>query len=322
MTCENARKFLNRPEIVEGLHRNDKIILSEEDYQEFFRITEPCVSEEYISGSAFNTTYTIAKALDDAEISFVTPPSRNKNELQTPANFKFVPNDPNDADKMISRVSFICLEEDGNKYVLKYLGNIYEYLSENLTYVNKLLNTLAKTISASDLFILPGGITKKFPLEIFEHALNEAERNKTKLIFSLPTHSDFSEAELSLYKIAMKQAYVILGNGDELKNTLGIDVVSVAVRKLEKLSAISFITNGAAYAHVVAKGRIANIKPLPLPKNVTSVTGAGDAAFAGFIIGLLENRNPTDAAELAMKFAHEILKIHETRLLDPKHLLK
>lgn len=313
--CENAQHFLARPEISASLLKNDKMILSEGQYHKFSALAAPCISEEQVGGSAFNTTYTIASALNEVKVDFITPPSSNKENLKHPDNLEFIPTDPDDANLVIPRVSYICLDERGNKQVLKYLGNILEYLETRPQYIAALKKELSKTIAVSNLFFLPGGITKKFPYEIFSHVLDEAKKSKTKLIFSLPTHSDFTLEESELYARALTQSAIILGNADEMRNTVGL------ISRLTKLNATSFITDGGRDAYVIISGRITRIKPLALPRNVLSLTGAGDAAYAGFIIGLLQKQGPVAAAELAMKFSHQVLQVSGPRLEDPRSLL-
>jgi len=314
--CQNAQIFLARPAIAARLEKNDKMILSESEYNEFAALTAKYTHEEYIGGSAFNTCSTIAAALDEVKVSFITPPSSNKGALTHTKNLEFMPLDPADAHLVIPRVSFICLDERGNKLVLKYLGNIYEYLKTHSAYLENLKNSLNEIITNADLFFLPGGITKKFPYEIFSHALDVAAKSKAKLIFALPTHSDFNAEEIALYKRALTQSSIILGNADEMKSTVG------AVEELKKLNATSLITDGANDAQIIVDGHITHIKPLILPANVASLTGAGDAAYAGFIIGLLQKQTSGDCARIAMIFANEVLKIASARLLEPGSILQ
>ena len=142
------------------------------------------------------------------------------------------------------------------------------------------------------------------------------KKSKAKLVFALPTHSDFSEEETTIYNRALAQSFIILGNADEMKNTVGF------IRSLTKLSATSFITDGRRDAYIVRIGHITRVSPLPLPAKVTSFTGAGDAAYAGFIIGLLQGNHAAEAGELAMIFANEVLKISASRLLEPGKLIE
>ena len=137
------------------------MILSESEYKEFLELTADHISEEHIGGSAFNTCSTIASALNNVEVNFVTPPSSNKNALELPRNFTFAPADPNNAN-IIPRTSFICLDERGNKYVLKYLGNIYEYLNSQPAYLEIFKTRLQKPSKLQIYFSCPAASPKNF----------------------------------------------------------------------------------------------------------------------------------------------------------------
>ena len=318
--CQKARDFLELASVKERLLKNDKMTLSEAEYHYLAAITANYISAEYIGGSAFNTTATITAALPQAQTKFITPPSANKSAVADIKNLTFLPTDPADAYLVDPRISFILLDEMGDKKVLKYLGSIYDYLSGNQKYMQAMISALTDVIEDADLFFLPGGITKKFPYQIFSHVLNEITRNNAKLVFTLPTHSDFTAQEMDLYKAALSKAAIILGNADELRNMMMADKIT-SLNQLAQLPCISFITDGGNDAYVIAGGKITPICPLPLTATVISVTGAGDSAFAGFITGLLLGHDVESAAKTAMVFAHEILKIPNARLPEPKILL-
>lgn len=91
----------------------------------------------------------------------------------------------------------------------------------------------------------------------------------------------------------------------------------------EEAEAIGFITDGEKGAYVVTPhGGIQHVDVAPISKDeIENLVGAGDAAFAGYIIGHLGGLTPRESARLGMLLAGEKLKVNQARLDNPQQAL-
>ena len=347
---ENARKFLAKPRIAEALAHNDKIELTDEEYHEFSGRVPNSAKDTHPGGSVFNTFATFSGMNpDDAAIRIVTVLGANLNALNSrkrakTRGIKFLPEIEVDlGTEMATPVSYVCIEENGKKYLLKHAGSVAEFLKNHPEFNDKIQDSLADTIAWSDLFFLPGGVTKKFSLGTFDFALRKLVQTNTPFIFAAPTHGGLKEEEAKLYKKALDASSLVFGNLDELKITLNainklygkpeitkkeaIKVLTdymITQYKIGNTSKVAFITDGIHNAYVInanpenpkSAAIVTPIKPLPDPERIVTTLGAGDGSYSG-LLHVLKGYPPVVAAKIGMHVSNDILQIAPAQLDHP-----
>lgn len=265
-------------------------------------------------GSAANTLSTLKKCAGDAvQIDFIAAygddvAGRVVAQSLVHDGFYLLPQTTPFPDVQTA-TSFVLVDARGERSILGFSGNSREKI---LSYVAK--NSLPTNY---DILFIPGSLWQKygeaFARTLYEHCV---QAGKT-LWLSLPTHSQAGASYNAHVRALIPQAQVVLANAEELKRLYDNVTLAEAFAQLQtQLGAhVAFITGGANGAYVVTQHTASHIPPASInPAEIKNTLGAGDAAFAGFLYGLLCQQTYAQAAEFAMKLAAEKMRHDAARL--------
>ncbi|MDX2074610.1 MAG: carbohydrate kinase family protein [Alphaproteobacteria bacterium] len=205
--------------------------------------------------------------------------------------------------------SFVLVNEQGERSILGYGGNSREKI---------LAAFAAKNLPDDyDILFLPGSLWQKYGGD-FAQALVGCGR---KLWLSLPTHSQSGRQYNEAVRALIPQAQVVLANADELKRMFAASDTQTALKMLQsQLSGgqIAFITDGVRGATIVSSSAMHSVAAEAVPAaQIKNTLGAGDAAFAGFLYGLLTDAADIDrAGRIAMQLAAAALQVPSARLTE------
>jgi len=205
-------------------------------------------------------------------------------------------------------MSFVLVNAQGQRSIVGFAGNSRE----------KILAGGNAIPDAYDILFLPGSLWQKYGQAFAQSLSASCVKQKKRLWLSLPTHSQSGRQYNDAVRSLVPQAEVVLANADELMRMLAAPNSIAALKHLQSLMSqgqVAFITNGMYGAYVVTRGHVEIIDAEDVP--VKNTLGAGDAAFAGFLYGLL-----TDAADvaraghIAMQLAAVALQTDSARLTE------
>ncbi len=85
---------------------------------------------------------------------------------------------------------------------------------------------------------------------------------------------------------------------------------------------VGFITFGKEGARIVTADGIEKVDALPDPPGKLYKGGAGDTAFAGFLLGYLNGASNQISAQIAMKLSNAKLSENSPHPSDPQSILR
>ena len=212
--------------------------------------------------------------------------------------------------------SFVIVNGDGERSILGFAGTSKQKIVSAMT---------ANTLPADyDIVFLPGSLWQKYGAEFAMMLYDSCIARRKKLWLSLPTHSQAGEQYNVAVRAIVPYADVVLANASELKRLYGCESLESALVELQSLLGghVAFITDGGRGAYVVTQDTLQQVPSEPvLTGEVKNTLGAGDAAFAGFLYGIMKNMPYKKAAEIGMKLAAENIKHASARIPEPKKIL-
>lgn len=184
--------------------------------------------------------------------------------------------------------------------------------------------------------MLSGSAWEKVNPELANEIMQLRWQAGKELALSLPTNKAFTEEHGRLFQLIIPSVNVVLSNEMELAQTYGVDDPQVALRLLQadfqynELEALKkegrwngptrqkgFITFGAEGSYIVTAEEIRKIDPVRPPPGIQLyMGGAGDTAFAAFLLGHINGLSDEISARMAMTLASKKLEIKAQRLPD------
>ncbi len=174
----------------------------------------------------------------------------------------------------------------------------------------------------ADYLFFSASLFYKFSPSVALQLLAFAADKQKSIILALPTRVPLTPLlQERVKEIIRTQAIVTLGNALELRAAYGADDNAQALRKLQHdlrakgQNACAFITNGSHGAWVVNAENIEEIAPVMVPKEkLKSTAGAGDASYAGFLAGWLQELPLADCGKQGMQLGSLAVQRIYTRL--------
>ncbi len=141
-------------------------------------------------------------------------------------------------------------------------------------------------------------------IDIIEKAARLSDKAGAKVIFD-PGHL-FVDRGLEALEPILKYTYAFLPSESEIKKLVKAPLPEAANKLLSLGPQVVVVTRGARGSYLVTKNKQTVVPPVTTGK-VKSSLGAGDAFSAGFISGLLKDKNLVDAAHLGNLIASKSL---------------
>ncbi|WP_143287292.1 carbohydrate kinase family protein [Caloramator quimbayensis] len=144
-------------------------------------------------------------------------------------------------------------------------------------------------------------ISKKQSREVIERVIKTAKESSTLIGFDPNYHKDLWEEEngTSLMKSMIKYTDFIKPSEDDAERLFGKDNPENQIKKFFDLGAKLVVMTLGKDGVIVSDG-VNSEKFDTLATNVVDVTGAGDAFWAGFYVGLIKGRNVIDSVKVGL----------------------
>jgi pseudouridine kinase len=144
-----------------------------------------------------------------------------------------------------------------------------------------------------------------------EETLNEIAKQSASRLIIEPVSVAKSQKLLNL--LANHKIYLATPNLDQIKALTGTRDIKPAIAALHKMGLQNIIIHAGEQGAYVSDGN--EITHIPSnAKTIVDVTGAGDAATAGLISGLLKNLPLAKAAEIGQIMAAKVIASHSSTL--------
>lgn len=312
-----------------------KTALNAEQFKEFSAALADHPVTFTPGGSAANTLTTLSKLMGgELEANFIGVTGKSAysqmiKEGLDEASVRLIPEEIHGEPRPESAVSFVLIYPDGQRTIATYPGNAKDLLKPNMI--------TDELVRDSDVVFVQGSLWQKLGADFPDRLMDKRWMEGKKLWLAMPTHAKFGEEKADLFQWLIPSADVILSNEEELariykttpdqalqklQDTFRAHRASDRLEKIGQLQ-VGFITRGEKGAAVVTREKIHLIDPVAInPKDIKNTVGAGDTAFAGFLMGQLRGLPHEISAQIAMTLAAEKLKINQARLPSPKQALK
>jgi sugar/nucleoside kinase (ribokinase family) len=140
-----------------------------------------------------------------------------------------------------------------------------------------------------------------------------SSKSGAKVVFD-PGHL-FIDMGLNAIKPILKNTYAFLPSQSELRKLIDCSLPEVGKNLLSLGPQVILITRGQKGCYLISKDFEEGIPSFKVG-DIKNSLGAGDAFSAGFISGLLQNKNLSEAARLANFIASKSLKCKGATFLD------
>lgn len=298
------------------LEKGGKRALDEKEFGEFAVQFMDAVQDNHVivapGGSSANTVTTINKLLGNLiDVTFIgvvgngTYNNVIRDWLQEAdicntlkrANTRLVP-DLSASVLQQSAVSFVILDQDGERTIVTYPGNAKTIIGP------KVLPGILAEDQGQALF-LQGSTRRKFGAEfndkLLEWRWGDKPEHHKKLILALPTHA-LTGDEKEYFQWLVTSADMVLGNKEEME---GLGTNFAEFQKLLSRSSVknpvAFITNGKEGATIVRaddRPSFSVIAATPIANKVNTL-GCGDAFFAGVMAAAaLDLKHPKMSSDI------------------------
>lgn len=283
--------------------------LSAEEFAQWQKVVG--VHGKYMAGgSAANTLSALKKLLgNNIEIDFIAAygddtAGRVIGESLVHDGFNVLPQIAPFPDVQTA-MSFVLVDKTGERSIAGYSG----------TSRTKIVPLQKKIPTGYDIIFLPGSLWQKYGAEFAQSLVGCGK----KLWLSLPTHSQSGRQYNDAVRALIPKAHVVLANADELMRMFAVSSIESALEELQQqmgAEQIAFITHGVHGAFIVSREMIHPIAAQKISAaELKNTLGAGDAAFAGFLYGLLTDENNVErAGYIAMQLASAALQTESARL--------
>lgn len=302
------------------------------------RLKEKGAIEIQPGGTALNIVQTLAKAFNPQTLdvtlltSLGTGPVGDvlKSALNLDKEPRIIRIEPEALSDARTAMSLVYLQNNPSdpsktkRDIAKFDGNFSDTVTPEKT-----KHALSKK---ADAVLLLGTLLQKNK-PMFDALFDKATHDKTDLYFAMPTAKEITQHHATDIKTCLSHARVVLSNYEEIGYLFGLDdqatpeQVRAHLREFEALlsdGCRAFITLGKDGAWILEKGKTplthiplwsqtANIDP-PTAKNTV---GAGDNAFAGFLMGHLAGHDAVTSAHMGMAMAHTRLTQDSAQVEKP-----
>ena len=232
-------------------------------------------------------------------------------------------------------VSYVLTPPNGNRKYAVYNGNVKEIAAPEA------IPDLEDRVKNTDVVMLSGSAWERVSPAVANTLMDLRWKHGKELVLSLPVGRLFSEREAHNFRWRLHSANVVLANEEELARTYQVDSPEEALKMLQqdfqkktmeveksqgkwsgKTEQVGFVTFGKDGAYIITADEIKKVDPLPDPPGQLFKGGAGDTAFAGFLLGHFNGESHEVSAQIAMELANAKLIHPEPRLPNPEKTLR
>ncbi len=220
--------------------------------------------------------------------------------------------------------------EKSSRSIAKFDGNFAEMVTPE--------NTKPVTSEKTNAVLLLGTLLQKNK-PMFKALLDKATRDQTDLYFAMPTARSITTEHQDMVKKCIGNAKVVLSNFEEIGYLFGLDdkaSQSEVKAHLPEFAALlpqgcqAFITRSEDGAWILEKGKGQDytLREVPIwcktapntdPPPAKNKVGAGDKAFAGFLMGhFAGHKDPVVCAHMGMAMAHQRLMQDSQQIENPE----
>lgn len=281
-----------------------------------------------VTGDSYR--HIVRKSLEDAGVELL------------PHHDQFPPGHPSPE----TAVSYVILDDEGKKSVLKYLGNVNAVVTPAVISNDMVEQNDIVMLQGNNWFALEPGVPDKLR--------TLAWHNKKENWLALPTGEEVKENAAKGIRFLIPSTNVVLGNIGELhriyrdfdkkeplipENELTDDDKQRVLKRLQadfKKSfgdkshmmqrrgrpQVGFITTSKGGAYIVTADDIKLVPPKEIVTRIANDVGAGDTANAGFAFGYLHDLPYEQCAEIGNALAAAKLTCNEARLPDPAKVVR
>ena len=148
--------------------------------------------------------------------------------------------------------------------------------------------------------------------DAFYKAIDIAKKSNTKIALSLSDSFCVDRHRSDFLSLIKNFTNILFCNKDELKSLYQVNELTKAFSKCKNDVPITACTTDEKGVYIIDKSQE---KLVPTQSvNVIDSTGAGDSFAAGFLYGMVKNKNLHECSIYGNKIAGEVLKVYGPRL--------
>lgn len=222
----------------------------------------------------------------------------------------------------------VVAQFESDKGIGTYPGNATELIKPEIL--------TQELVGPTDIVLIQGSLYRKFDQEVTDRLFDLAREQGAQTWVTLPTTA-WNEGKKALIRDRIAtNASVVMGNERELASIYGHDDVSDGVKAMiDSMQAttdpvqgnsepIVFITRGTEGVVVGTRDEVITVPAINLQKGEIYVNplGAGDSAFAGFMVGNILDLSPEKSAIIGAALGKSNVLEESARIKDPLESLR
>ena len=190
------------------------------------------------------------------------------------------------------------IDKNGERTMITNRGANDHLSKEDLT------ENLADILNSDILYFNGHSFSSDLVSKTMFYLIEECKKREVELWVN-PSAPNLVNSKL---KRVLKNTDVLILNLDEGKTFTDKDEIDDICNELKKLSKTSVLTMGPDGCYILDNNHVDIFVPSPKVENVVDTTGAGDAFAGTFIAGRLKGLGCRECAEMAHKYASEIIQ--------------
>ncbi len=194
--------------------------------------------------------------------------------------------------------SFVLITTDAERTMCTYLGACSHLTVDDID---------EEAVRAASITYLEGYLWDMEPAKIaMKKAIKIAHDACNKTSFSLSDSFCVDRHRDEFLDLVKNDIDILFANEDEIRSLYGIGDLNEAARRLQQDCEIGAITCGDKGCIVIDQNEIGYIQGRHV-ENLVDTTGAGDMFAAGFLYGLVSNKNIGECGALGNLLASEVI---------------
>ncbi len=301
VVCEVSDDFLKQEDIIKG----NMQLISQERSMYLLNLIDPI--KKTAGGSAANTVYTLSKL--GLRTSYMGKVANDKEgnlfhrDLKS-QNVNYKTKTLSSETPLTTGKCIVMVTSDKERTMNTYLGATELLDREDID---------AETIEQSEWLYLEGyRFDGKESKEAFYKAIDIAKKSDTKIALSLSDSFCVDRHRPEFLNLIKDFTDILFCNKDELKSLYQVNEIRKAFSKCKNDVPITACTADEKGVYVISQSQQKNVPTERV--NVTDSTGAGDSFAAGFLYGVIKDKDLHECSIYGNKIAGEVLKVYGPRI--------
>ncbi len=301
VVCEVSDDFLKKEDIIKG----NMQLISQERSMYLLNLIDPI--KKTAGGSAANTVYTLSKL--GLRTSYIGKVANDKEgnlfhqDLKS-QNVNYKTKTLSSETSLTTGKCIVMVTSDKERTMNTHLGATELLDREDID---------TETIEQSEWLYLEGyRFDGKESKEAFYKAIDIAKKSNTKIALSLSDSFCVDRHRSEFLNLIKDFTDILFCNKDELKSLYQVNEIRKAFSKCKNDVPITACTADEKGVYVISQSQEKNV---PTERAyVIDSTGAGDSFAAGFLYGIIKNKDLHECSIYGNKIAGEVLKVYGPRI--------